>query len=299
MPKKRKAANASALDARAIRDCASAHHLEEAQFSKKIQVLAFETRERDLPARRFNIYLQTGTVGICHERHAWYRYGCAVGDLAGIFSSTTEAPVAGLDHGDVLEREAASEAVALERHAEQLSKDLEAVALRHEEEKKLLRQQRQSALDQQRVCAGAGAGAEAASAAASTPLEPERGAAKRRKPTPGEAELTRIAQRNECSICLEVMVYPVTLACQHKGCRTCLRNLQTSNAGQAFKCPICRQAHTGELVVDHSLRDTLVGVMRTAGDDSYATRNPLVDSAAAPCSIYSSSCCCCCCCCCC
>jgi hypothetical protein len=44
----------------------------------------------------------------------------------------------------------------------------------------------------------------------------------------------------ECSICLDVMIDPVTLACGHNFCKSCLQALILHSSEEAFNCPIDR-----------------------------------------------------------
>ena len=82
-----------------------------------------------------------------------------------------------------------------------------------------------------------------------------------------------------CPICLDVAVLPVSLLCQHKGCRECLKKLQKSDPAQALKCPVCRKEHPGELVLDRDLRETLADIFAAAGDESYAQRSAAAEAA--------------------
>jgi hypothetical protein len=65
------------------------------------------------------------------------------------------------------------------------------------------------------------------------PREPE--------PDKGErVEVLALQKMLECSICLETMVDPVTLACGHNFCKSCLEALIIHSGSDAFNCPLDR-----------------------------------------------------------
>jgi pyruvate/2-oxoglutarate dehydrogenase complex dihydrolipoamide acyltransferase (E2) component len=158
------ASGGSMLQLPAVRALAERRRLQEVQYSRAAAVVAFErsskppdrphhpSRPVPRPLTRYNIYLRTGTVAICERRLQKFRFGCTVHDLGEILLQggrqfdedelPPQSPLCGQDHGDVVNEDACSEAVALGMHAARLSRDLELVAQAHESALADLREQR-------------------------------------------------------------------------------------------------------------------------------------------------------------
>ena len=78
-----------------------------------------------------------------------------------------------------------------------------------------------------------------------------------------QSKITQIDLKIEdytCPICLEILLDPIHMPCNHRYCKTCISEYHLSNFNekQVDLCPLCRQEYDiNECVVDYSLKRML------------------------------------------
>jgi Flp pilus assembly protein TadD len=67
-------------------------------------------------------------------------------------------------------------------------------------------------------------------------------AARAAPPPPAAALSTGVggAEDEDCAICLEGLLLPLTMPCGHRFCRGCVRSMRQHGLGEAQVCPLCR-----------------------------------------------------------
>merc|ERR1712131_429153 len=58
------------------------------------------------------------------------------------------------------------------------------------------------------------------------------------------------SQENNCSICLEKFLHPLTLPCKHQFCYLCIKGVSTT---QGTRCAMCRQSFPSRLIIQPSI----------------------------------------------
>ena len=64
---------------------------------------------------------------------------------------------------------------------------------------------------------------------------------------------SRVVEEATCSLCMEIMLEPVTLKCGHSGCLECMQLARLDT----ICCPVCRSEHPGSITVSISLRNLI------------------------------------------
>ena len=57
----------------------------------------------------------------------------------------------------------------------------------------------------------------------------------------------KVSSLGECPVCMEIMLDPKTLQCQHSYCKECLEELVdiSGDVGATVKCPMCQATQVG------------------------------------------------------
>lgn len=72
-------------------------------------------------------------------------------------------------------------------------------------------------------------------------------------PQPPSPINSRVVDEATCSLCMEIMLEPVTLKCGHSGCLECIQKARLDTSC----CPVCRAEHSDAITVSITLRNLI------------------------------------------